>query len=309
MLRKVRATQDVEESDCSVPDRYLVYVRRGCIRPELQRIIDACESAGTETAPHRTTDTVLPFSEDWVPPNVLPALASLSSHGSVSLLRLTILTLFWIQDAADDPLTRTVALCSLVSAYSCTAHLAGPRKFRRWRQRFSGMSESCSHYRAFGSHGRCSPSSLRSCPSSSTLAPEARHNRLYHHMRSSARGSGSRAKSVYFILVIRTFRNYGEVGRNARVVQRLAEVQVELETWTEWTRDREQDDAGARARVGEDGTREEPRGRSRASDGAEPKMNPPGNELRLSGLDREQEAGMPDGGGLPTNDSYSSLGM
>ena len=44
-------------------------------RPELQRIIDACEAAGTETAPYRTTGALLPFPEDWVPPNVSPALA------------------------------------------------------------------------------------------------------------------------------------------------------------------------------------------------------------------------------------------
>ncbi|KAF8256363.1 hypothetical protein EI94DRAFT_1711735, partial [Lactarius quietus] len=58
-------------------------------RPELQRIIDACEAAGTETAPyHRTTGTILPFPEDWVPPNVSPALArfKLSWEGFVASL-------------------------------------------------------------------------------------------------------------------------------------------------------------------------------------------------------------------------------
>lgn len=44
-------------------------------RPELQRIIDACETAGSENAQYRTTGTVLPFPEDWVPPNVSPSLA------------------------------------------------------------------------------------------------------------------------------------------------------------------------------------------------------------------------------------------
>ena len=118
---------------------------------------------------------------------------------------------------------------------------------------------------------------------------------------------------VYFVLVIRTFRNYGEVGRKARVVQRLADVQVELETRTEWTRDRERDDArtrpGAGAGAAEEGTREGERGRSRTSGGAERKENTPRNELGLSGIDRKQGATVTMGGDPPTNDSYSSLGI
>jgi hypothetical protein len=57
-------------------------------RPELQRIIDACEAAGTDSAQYRTTGTVLPFPEDWVPPNVSPALArfKLSWEGFVASL-------------------------------------------------------------------------------------------------------------------------------------------------------------------------------------------------------------------------------
>jgi hypothetical protein len=42
------------------------------LRSDLQRITDACKVVGTHSAQYRTTDTVLPFPEDLVPPNVLP---------------------------------------------------------------------------------------------------------------------------------------------------------------------------------------------------------------------------------------------
>ena len=44
-------------------------------RLELQRIIGACEAAGTEAAPYCMTSALLQFSEGWVPPSVSPALA------------------------------------------------------------------------------------------------------------------------------------------------------------------------------------------------------------------------------------------
>lgn len=44
-------------------------------RPEIQRIIDAYESTGTPSVQNLTSRIVLPFPEDWVPPNVSPALA------------------------------------------------------------------------------------------------------------------------------------------------------------------------------------------------------------------------------------------
>src|SRR5712671_5329585 len=44
-------------------------------RPEIQRIIDACEAVETENGRNRRGNIVLPFSEEWVPPNVSPALA------------------------------------------------------------------------------------------------------------------------------------------------------------------------------------------------------------------------------------------
>jgi hypothetical protein len=44
-------------------------------RPEIQRIIDAYESVGTVNDQSLTSRIVLPFPEEWVPPNVSPALA------------------------------------------------------------------------------------------------------------------------------------------------------------------------------------------------------------------------------------------
>jgi hypothetical protein len=109
---------------------------------------------------------------------------------------------------------------------------------------------------------------------------------------------------VYFVLVIRTFRNYGEVGRKARVVQRLADVTIELES-------RGRDDARVRAPRAAERTSERERGRSRANDGVEEKARTQtGNELGLSGMDRKQEATVTvTNGGDLANDSYSSLGM
>ena len=106
-------------------------------RPELQRIIDACEAAGTEAAPYCTTSALLQFSEGWVPPSVSPALARFkllwecfvalhvrewNTHNVLSafliscltvcscarylvtdLARQSILTVFQIQDAESSP--------------------------------------------------------------------------------------------------------------------------------------------------------------------------------------------------------------
>lgn len=44
-------------------------------RPEIQRIIDACEGGETENVQGRVRAVGLPFPEEWVPPNVSPALA------------------------------------------------------------------------------------------------------------------------------------------------------------------------------------------------------------------------------------------
>jgi hypothetical protein len=46
----------------------LAYIQDTAVsRPEIQRIIDAYEAERTDSAQYRTTGTVLPFPEDWVP--------------------------------------------------------------------------------------------------------------------------------------------------------------------------------------------------------------------------------------------------
>lgn len=116
---------------------------------------------------------------------------------------------------------------------------------------------------------------------------------------------------VYFVLVIRTFSSYGETGRKARVVRRLADAQIELETTrAEWAREAERERGNVRslARGGEEGARD--RGRSRASDSMRQKEKPPANELGLSGMERKQEAPATSNGDvLLASDSFSSLGM
>lgn len=125
---------------------------------------------------------------------------------------------------------------------------------------------------------------------------------------------------VYFAFVIRTFRSYGESGRKARVVRRMTDVQIELET-REWERARGRGGpvgAGNRmpARESEpeelamDGARE--RGRqSRGSGGSERrrKEKASANELGLSGMDRKQDIAVSGNGDVPVSDSFSSLGM
>ena len=115
---------------------------------------------------------------------------------------------------------------------------------------------------------------------------------------------------VYFVLVIRTFSSYGETGRKARVVRRLADAQIELETRAEWAREAERERGNTRtlATGGEEGARD--RGRSRASDSMRQKEKPLANELGLSGMERKQEAPAPSNGDvLLASDSFSSLGM
>jgi hypothetical protein len=115
---------------------------------------------------------------------------------------------------------------------------------------------------------------------------------------------------VYFVLVIRTFSSYGETGRKARVVRRLADAQIELETRAEWAREAERERGNARtpARGGEEGARD--RGRSRASDSMRQKEKPLANELGLSGMERKQEAPATNNGdALLASDSFSSLGI
>ena len=59
-------------------------------QPELQWIIDACEAVGMDSGRHRMTGAILPFLEDWVPPNVSPSLARFKLYWEsfvVSLVR------------------------------------------------------------------------------------------------------------------------------------------------------------------------------------------------------------------------------
>jgi hypothetical protein len=110
---------------------------------------------------------------------------------------------------------------------------------------------------------------------------------------------------VYLALVIRTFRSYGESGRKARVVRRLADAQIELQAREE---EGERDDALGRARESEEGTRD--RGRNRATDSlGQNEKQPPTNELGLSGMERKQEAPATGNGDIPVSDSYSALGL
>jgi hypothetical protein len=111
---------------------------------------------------------------------------------------------------------------------------------------------------------------------------------------------------VYFALVIRTFRNYGESGRKARVVRRLAEVQIELEASAGRERDRGRDDTRPQVWESEEGTRQ--RGLNPANDSVRQTEKPPLNELGLSGMDRKRDVTVTENG-VPAGESYSYIGM
>jgi hypothetical protein len=255
---------------------------------------------------------------------------------------------FQIQDAENDPLTRTAALCSLVSALmSLSFGIVYIVRFDNMRSmyRASRWAEVRRHPIPFPTPTHLHEQEAQKTETAifwnvwvllalpgvwlawsvlafivaimsfvwRTGASGETHAALSAHVELGPRiviTCQFVLGLVYFVLVIRTFRNYGEVGRKARVVQRLADVTVELETRrTEWAapRDRGRDDARARAPADGEGTR----GRSRAGDGVvEKTRTQTGNELGLSGMDRKQEATVTvaNGGDL-ANDSYSSLGM
>ena len=112
---------------------------------------------------------------------------------------------------------------------------------------------------------------------------------------------------VYMALVLRTFRSYGEIGRKARVVRRLADTQIELETRRE--REREGGILSNAAGISRENDPEEPTtddARDRGRRGGEKTDN----ELGLSGMDRKQESVVRGNGDIqPVVDSYSSLGI
>lgn len=241
--------------------------------------------------------------------------------------------MFQIQDAADDPLTRTAALCSLVSA-------------------LMSLSYGILYIIRFGN--------MRSMYRASRWAEEAQKTEtaifwnvwvmlalpgvwlawsvlafivaiMSFVWRTGARGDshpplprvaeyGPRVfitcqlllGLVYFALVIRTFRSYGENARKARVVRRLTDAEIELETRREWERERGVlgNAAGiSRIRVRESEPEElatdDARGRGRRSQGEKND-----NELGLSGMDRKQGSVVSGNGDIqPVSDSYSSLGI
>ena len=257
--------------------------------------------------------------------------------------------MFQIQDAENDPLTRTAALCSLVSTLMSLSFGIV------YIVRFDNM---CSMYRAsrWAEVRLTHPSTLHSTPTH-LCQQEAQKTEtaifwniwvllalpgiwlawsvlafivaiMSFVWRTGASGETHASISpraelglrigitcqfvlglVYFVLVIRTFRNYGEVGRKARVVQRLADVTVELET----RRDRDRDDGRARAPPAD--AEDTTRGRSRAGGGGgnveeKTRAQTGRNELGLSGMDRKQEATVTVANvSDPAHDSYSSLGM
>jgi hypothetical protein len=125
---------------------------------------------------------------------------------------------------------------------------------------------------------------------------------------------------VYFALVIRTFRSYGERSRKARVVRRLADAHIELEAMRGWERERGvlANAAGisripVRGSEPEELTTDDARDwrRSRGSGGSgRHRREKTDNELGLSGMDRKQESAVSGNGDIqPVSDSYSSLGM
>ncbi|KAI0246780.1 hypothetical protein BJV78DRAFT_1286112 [Lactifluus subvellereus] len=321
-----------------------IYEDAAVSRPEIQRIIDACEAVGTENVQNGTPGIVLPFPEEWVPPNVSPALARFKRSWEsfvdslvrewktlnvLSALLLTaILTLFQIQDAANDPLTRTASLCSLISALMSLSYgimyivrfgnMRSMYRASRWAEE-AQKTETAIFWNVWvllalpgiwlawsvlafviaimsfvwrtGANG----DKTSSLPPRQELGPRI----------------GLTCQLVlglvYFALVIRTFRNYGESGRRARVVRRLADVQIELEARAGWERDRDRDDTRPQAWESEEGTRQ--RRQNRANDGVRQTEKPPLNELGLSGMDRKQDVAVTENGDVPANESFSYIGI
>ncbi|KAI0951749.1 hypothetical protein AcV7_007759 [Taiwanofungus camphoratus] len=113
-------------------------------KPDVQRMIDACTvpepeghpakgvASRSRSARRKHPRLPLPFPDEWNPPMVSPALVRFKQSWELfvdSLLRewktlnlvsallcTAILTMFQVDDAADDPLTRSAALFSLVFA-------------------------------------------------------------------------------------------------------------------------------------------------------------------------------------------------
>jgi len=236
------------------------------------------------------------------------------------LLLSAILTVFQIQDASDDPLTRTAALCSLISA-------------------LMSLSYGIMYIIRFGS--------MRSMYHASRWAEEAQKTEtaifwnvwvllalpgiwlawsmlaflvaiMSYVWRTGARGESQSPLSpgreyiprigitcqlllglVYMALVVRTFRSYGETVRKERVVKRLADIELE-------TRARAREGEGERegeSTVGAAGT-----GKMPAKESEPEGLSVDGGEKGLaeeSGTDRKQE--VVGGNGDVSSDSDSSI--
>jgi hypothetical protein len=120
---------------------------------------------------------------------------------------------------------------------------------------------------------------------------------------------------VYFALVMRTFRSYGESGRKARVVRRFTDAQIELETRGVLANAASISRIPVRESEPEElATTDDARDRGRRSRGSGGSGRRRGektdNELGLSGMDRKQESVMSGNGDIqPVGDSYSSFGI
>ncbi|KAH9962450.1 hypothetical protein BC827DRAFT_1130505 [Russula dissimulans] len=315
-------------------------------RPEMQRVIDACEDVEIETVHSPRGNIVLPFPEEWVPPNVSPALARFKHSWEIfvdslvrewktlnvlsALLLSAILTLFQVQDAADDPLTRTAAFCSLVSAMMSLSYgilyivrfgnMRSMYHASRWAEE-AQRTETAIFWNVWvllalpGVWLAWSVLAFVVAIMSFVWRTGARDES--HAALTQAQEYGPRIGItcqlllglVYFAFVIRTFKSYGDSGRRGRVRRRLTNVQVELETRGEWAARVEGDDArAALARESEDGTRDP--ARIRTGEGMGQKEKPLANELGLSGMDHKQEGVVTSAiGNVTANESYSSLGI
>ncbi|KAI9510994.1 hypothetical protein F5148DRAFT_975952 [Russula earlei] len=316
-------------------------------RPEIQRIIVACEPVETENGHTRTGSIVLPFPEEWVPPNVSPALARFKHSWEnfvdslvrewktlnvlSALLLSAILTLLQLQDAASDPLTRTASLCSLVSALMSLSYgilyiirfgnMRSMYRASRWAED-AQKTETAIFWNVWVLLALpgvwLAWSVLAFVVAIMSLVWRTDASGESHPALSRKQEFGPRVGItcqlllglVYFALVMRTFKSYGGTGRRARVMPGLTDVQIETETRFERTtgRERERDHPGTGlTRENEEGARD--RAWGRIGDGMREKGNPPANKLGLIDMDRKQEVAVTRSGDAPVSESFSSMGM
>ncbi|KAN0131270.1 hypothetical protein V8E53_010974 [Lactarius tabidus] len=164
-------------------------------------------SRGAQLVPHSVSDSAV---ERETPPRQCASFGGGRASSTSDLSQ--------IQDAENDPLTRTAALCTLVVTF--TARPARPSHIpERLGPRASGCLPRLVRARL---HRRDNVLRLES-----TAASGETHAEL-------GPGIGITCQVVlsllYFVLFILTFGNYGEVRRKARVVKRMADVTVKFET-------------------------------------------------------------------------------